>query len=641
MSRRRYSVVREYGDRSRDDFVPDAIQSSPHALIVVWPFSYRQTFSRALGTSFSTDVSEAIETGGPIFIYSAIKNLSVSENKSSYLGRAQASLRPDQPWADIIMPGDHCAMWICHSEDEILAIVDGIKNKYKVNHWWSGFKFLGRIDNVDEDVTVIGGTGLKSANYNITATSFRELASSVYYNPQLAPNITAVTLFFERIGKGMLQFITAAGDRANISVDKALPYILDLMTIDGISENLKSFVNTPELKFLYGSKALLIPQPVADILGAENNNPDGITRYGNTIKLLHGVQKYAEYRNPDSGFGALFYPTDAAERENRINTGIPLLGKMTAKPPDLFNKPIFQILHEYLNPGCNEMFTTFRADRDGYIHPTIVARQYPFSSSVSAIKAAVLRTTDIQNRLTQVRLEVETEFKEDNEETRNLRFEERARTEVDALLGGKTSGLIPTLTMFRELPRWVIHPMMVKGNFKISRTDAERVNYIQWTGQITDGAQGADFITTAKQLINAPPPMDVLDVSRSGLYPNIRSISASLADVAFGGPAIWQAIAADMYMGAHLLLRGQLTTVGIQAPIPIGDNLEIGNRLFHIESVAHHFNASPDGRTSFSTSLGLTHGVDANAPEDDEQLGWAVDGRENQPGITVDGKHRR
>jgi len=51
-------------------------------------------------------------------------------------------------------------------------------------------------------------------------------------------------------------------------------------------------------------------------------------------------------------------------------------------------------------------------------------------------------------------------------------------------------------------------------------------------------------------------------------------------------------------------------SVGIEEDICIGDNLELQNTVYHIESITHVGSMSADGKKTFRTTLTLVHGVD-------------------------------
>lgn len=617
---RNYNLIREFSsDRDDNNAVPDVINTSPRALVVVWPFAFRQTFSRALGASFTTDLEQGLKTGGPVFIYDAVSNLSVSGDKSSYVGRMTLSLKATDDWGDLIHSGDHIAAWICNSESEIKEIISKINRSEPVNDWWSGFKFWGRVDEVGEDILTTG-TGFRTNRYAVTATSHRELGSQIYWNPHLEPVIPTLTNFFARVGAA-LTYITAPDNRAGIDSQKALPFIFDVMTLDGIPDNLEYFPGNTQLQFVQGNKSFMIPSVVGNIFGSKPSSQDGVLRYGNIMHMITGVQKYTRKAEPNASPGTVFWP-DAKSvnvRNTRYSTEHSLLGRIQAGTPDFFNKAVYSVLNDYLNPGCNEMYTAFRADARGNIFPTIVSRQLPFSTSLAAVEAALARNPSVissNNRVMQ-ELDINTMAIPDSE----------PEIRPDP---------VPTLTLFRELPRWVVHPMMVRGRIHITKTDARRVNYVQMTGQVTDGSPSSVFVAPQRQLIAAPPPIDVLDIARNGFRGDIRNIPSSQVDAATNGPLIWQTIAADQLMGSHLLYSGSVSLVGIQAPITHGDNVEIGNKLFHITGVNHLYSMSGNGQASFTTTLSLDHGVSKNSIEDDEQLGWAIDGGEFAPGNTLE-----
>jgi hypothetical protein len=123
------------------------------------------------------------------------------------------------------------------------------------------------------------------------------------------------------------------------------------------------------------------------------------------------------------------------------------------------------------------------------------------------------------------------------------------------------------------------------------------------------GENGQPHGETHKQIVKNPPIRDDMDIARNGLRPYLTTVPCALENVIEGGPGMWMALLSDIVMGQHMTLTGVLQTVGIQAPICIGDNIEWEGAVFHIEGVTHSCQIAPGGQKSFTTTLNLTHGV--------------------------------
>jgi len=257
-----------------------------------------------------------------------------------------------------------------------------------------------------------------------------------------------------------------------------------------------------------------------------------------------------------------------------------MMGTILPVAPQLSGKTVWSIIYGMLNPSVNEMYMTLRCNGQGNVVPTVVVRQLPFSTPQAK----------------------------------------------------ENTGLV--VTPFLDLPRWKIHSAMVK-NYDIGRSDAMRINFIHVCGEPGPAnIEGADY---TYQIIKNRPARNDLDISRSGLRPNMATVNCAPKDRLGNTPGEWIALLADFQMGLHLTMTGSLELTGIQAPICIGDNLEWDDVVYHIESVAHNCSIEGDGRKTFSTSLALTNGVAANPV--DGRLGlYACTKPEDQtqynPGIT-------
>jgi hypothetical protein len=106
--------------------------------------------------------------------------------------------------------------------------------------------------------------------------------------------------------------------------------------------------------------------------------------------------------------------------------------------------------------------------------------------------------------------------------------------------------------------------------------------------------------------------MDDPDILKHGLRPFIANSNHDFPrNGEFQSPN-WARLKADMLFGQHMKLNGTVKCVGIYEPIPVGDNAQIGDVVYHIESVTHMASISPTGTKKFETILQLSSGVDAS-----------------------------
>jgi hypothetical protein len=164
-------------------------------------------------------------------------------------------------------------------------------------------------------------------------------------------------------------------------------------------------------------------------------------------------------------------------------------------------------------------------------------------------------------------------------------------------------------TSFLALPRWIVPPILL-SSFDVGRSDAMRHNFIQILGD--PGPMRSPEANATNQLLRNGIVRDDLDIARNGLRPYMAQVSCSLQDINGQNIGKWIKLVSEYITGGHMLLSGTLQSRGIQSPICPGDNLEIDNTVFHIESVAHTCGISPDGRKFFMTQIALTNGISAS-----------------------------
>ena len=242
---------------------------------------------------------------------------------------------------------------------------------------------------------------------------------------------------------------------------------------------------------------------------------------------------------------------------NRHLTSYPLKGRFLPIPTSFNCKSVWNLIREYLNPAINEMYTAIKFAPSGRVVPTLVVRQYPFSSPI-----------------------LHKVMKE-------------------------------SVTAFHELPRWVADPVLVRG-LDIGRGDGERINFVHTLVQPAKRTMVSEF---ARQIVDSPPISDPQDIKRHGLRPHMSTVMSGVVDDQQSSSNEWTTIQSDFLIGQHLVLSGVCSLYGITSPIVPGDNFELDNGLYHIESVNHHCEIQPNGMKTFTTQLSLSHGLRADVPK--------------------------
>jgi hypothetical protein len=554
-----YDLLRDFS-HSEDG----VISATPSWVVAVVSFAKAITFSRdklkeLKGNAENTDVSQDMDPGenarsrGTLIISSDCIQLTSQTTKSSHTSTLSATLlKGEVNYMSEILPGDWIFAWMTNSQEDTKRIVEKIQNGQPCNTFGSGLKFVGRVQSVRESTQIERGTGHLRTRFYVQSVGFRELDSTIFFEPAFQRRFSDVGTFLGALQLAIGDFIK---DHKGIDANSAIPTLFNKLMGEGVPS---TFANPSQDKGITASAGLdapyayIIPSEVAAMLGRQAKaKSSGIAAYADIMEILIGLQRYTEQDNPED----IFTPLGTEEDSTHRKTNTPLLGTFVPQSPQFTNKTVWSILSQYLNPAINEMYTCLRATKvgdDSFIMPTIVVRQLPFNTPAFSAN----------------------------------------RSDV---------------TPFHELPRWKVDPKLVYS-YDIGRSNAMRFNLIHVYGQ----ASMANFNNmSAAQYVLAPPVRDTLDIQRNGLFGDFMDVAIDPKDK-FEGPQKWMQIRGDWQLGMHLTMNGTLQIKGIQAPICEGDNLEFNGAVYHIESVAHSCSLDESGRRSFATVLNLSHGLNAN-----------------------------
>jgi len=81
----------------------------------------------------------------------------------------------------------------------------------------------------------------------------------------------------------------------------------------------------------------------------------------------------------------------------------------------------------------------------------------------------------------------------------------------------------------------------------------------------------------------------------------------------------WTKKRADWMFNGHLKLSGSVSLQGIVEPICEGDNVQINDIVYHIESVSHNCSINSNGIKTFTTALQLSNGLYSKGLESDKK----------------------
>jgi hypothetical protein len=160
-----------------------------------------------------------------------------------------------------------------------------------------------------------------------------------------------------------------------------------------------------------------------------------------------------------------------------------------------------------------------------------------------------------------------------------------------------------------SLPRWKVSINLLES-ISLGRHESARINFVHIVGKTRHVDIKNQVI---QQESKGKHQWDVDDIKRNGLKPIITSCDFDFVvdgDTKVDNTTVWNALYADWVFNGHLKENGQIVCAGIHEPIAVGDNLQLENTVYHIESITHNMSISNDGRKAFKTAISLSYGVD-------------------------------
>jgi hypothetical protein len=281
---------------------------------------------------------------------------------------------------------------------------------------------------------------------------------------------------------------------------------------------------------------------------------------GLSTRTISGINKYYLGIWPAANSYNGFFKLDKGDF---YKTNMELAGSKKVSFESFQNVKVWSLLQDFSNHQLNESYTCYRLAPDNRVYPSIVVRQKPFNTN---------------------------------------HFENFAGKE----------GINKSInhTKFLNLPRWKISPDIITS-LNIGRSDHGRINFVVVNSKTTSVDPK---IQDAAQIVLKNYVADKKDIERNGRKPYIVNCyydyPGASAEVR---SKEWAVLIADWVFNGHLKMNGTIQSMGIQEPICVGDNLELDNVVYHIESITHNIGIDANGSKYFRTNLTLSYGVDLNS----------------------------
>lgn len=547
----------------------DGHQTAPGYVIAILPFANRDTFHNKEVKNNMVEVG--LKLAKPIIILNDAVSIHISHNKSNPVQTAEINLLSGNiNYSSAVSPGDHALIWLLDNASDYQNLVNAInapgpKNKGILNGIHSGLKFVGRVNSVRQVLQVNPEDGSKVYRHIITMAGFGEMMTQIYFNELLSPNtasgsaVSETVKMFIQISDRYLGLFNNAKNNGRLPIESVVLAHIDVFMGMGPKNNsIKAKIPTPQTP----NASFLVPTLLAQYLGlGYDEKTEGAVsfKYTDLLHKVFGVQKYGEnYKD---------FPKHQVRGNGNYYQCNPLKGGMLIRPMNFNNITFWSLLTSSMNPALNEIYTTlmYLPDKGG-IYPTIVLRQFPFSTKYASKKYNPKSNYDDGD-----------------------------------------------LTYFTELPRWKLDSVYPVLEYNIGTSDAERFNFFQL---YTNNFSAADPQLVLKaQIAVGNFAIDSADVIRTGprIYSSVTEAEPTSPNK-ISAVNDWVNLIADCFSNGHLKMNGSIKLAGVQEPICIGDNFEFDNKLFHIEGVEHTFQIEPTtGKKQFTTTLMLSHGYYINA----------------------------
>jgi hypothetical protein len=514
----------------------DSQQGSPESVLAFMRFSNRDTYNYA---------GDELGIREPLVVSNDCIKLSLNRSKQNPLTQLTAVLMGgDVNYSAAVSPGDFVTANILNWPEDAQRVAAKAASGQSINHWSDGFKGIFKVQSVRER-NIVAGDGKKFIVYHVHALGFTELNVKHYYNQAISDAFSKESLDISQyaIGDWFKERV-----KNNSDIQDIIPVLFQALIGEDRTKKDAKIAN-------YGRTHFMLPDGIGKLFGRNMTYVSDLFNY--YLGVWAAASPNAE--SPWIAFNSMFTKKDG----NFYYTSNPLQGKKIISYENWNQNTVWSIVQSYLNETLNEMYTTYKVNQEGFIFPSVVLRQKPFTN-------------------------------------KHFSFT-------------NTNGSEIPLTNYMEVPRWKIDPSLIM-EYDFGKDEAARVNFVQvFTRSVADNGD----INSTTQIANKNFVYDQKDILRHGLKPYITTANFDFPDaktkILHGN--MWSQMVGDWLIGGHLKYNGTVRCAGIVEPISVGDNLEFNNVVFHIENIAEDVSIDGEGRKNWSTILTLSFGMSVNSDE--------------------------
>jgi hypothetical protein len=290
---------------------------------------------------------------------------------------------------------------------------------------------------------------------------------------------------------------------------------------------------------------------------------------------------------------------------------------------------LWSILNTYANRAMNEMFLDLKPGPSfGALIPTIILRQYPWTTSETVSDETGLKTT-LFTSLPKFRLPEEYIVAENTGKSNKVRYNyiqifgfgtvnigDPLQHDLQTALGNFAIDK-------KSISRHGLSVMKIDSDYDLNSKELLNSQKIAVNQKFKEAGVGSSVRAGGQEV-------RTLDTSLTGQLLtdhistsiNLNESTASINDTKISLVADWTKIYADWHLNSHLWVNGTWQTVGIEEPISLGMNMEVlrgdgSTELHHVESYSHSFVVGDGGFKTFRTQIATVRG---RRGEDRDQL---------------------
>lgn len=545
---------------------------------------------RSPATIQGFSASEIMNTTA-ISLRDSITAIQCNKTKSSPQGSFSINLKPTKDWAQILIPGSWCAIFMTdrpltdedYSSNATAVMVQGKKSTIK--NVISPLKMIGMIMSVRVQ-KVRNSDGTITVSYSICGYDFGYVFTSQIYINALLQNDLGIGTLQPKFAD--LTFATNINTFANPAVNvkrvlsawSSLSSSASPFSITSVTQAAAPQIHPPSIK-------MQIPKDLAELFGGGVEILSFITPCIGIDRRESKVIKIS----PDGTSGD-FDPELIGEKAFNLWQLI-------------LHNSLWGMINEFSNPLMNETYCD--------LHPTTA------NSSIGGAPAFTLPEWE------EIVIKPLFIMRQKPFNTPNY---DRLWTESLTPAASGIREAFP-VTKLHEIARTAIVAEKILS-FDVGYSEYERVNFAEINGFLMNGPQSGQA-TGPFNAANLPAYSEE-SIIRFGLRPMIHmGTEYGITSQRIEAAGLWRPLLVDWWFNTNKFASGTVECIGLSEHIALGENIELVDQgiVGHIEAYSHNFMVDTGtGNRIFRTSIEFSKGISSESKESKYKYiygGWDED----------------